>query len=271
MFIPIFLEGRINDTDLLIKTFSVFIIFLLCSFIVYIFNDICDLDDDRTHSEKKSRPLAAGTIPISHAWLLLGGLAAGVIILLAWANLTNDIVILVACYLVANVVYSLGLKRIPVVDLLIVASGYILRLVAGNVAIDTAPNIWVLLVIVPGCLLLVAGKRKFDVALAGENRNSALSSRLYTNRNLSIGLGLAAIATIAAMARLAYLPEMTDRFGEKTMLVFAALVTGVVVRYLFLAVTNEKIGDPARLVFRDWPIFLACLSMIVLAATKIYP
>ena len=138
--------------------------FILASSAVYLANDVVDRDADRAHPTKRRRPVASGELPATDAWiaavlLLAGGLLVAA--LLGWRLL-----VIVALYVALQLLYCLGLKRLPLVELAIVASGFLLRAFAGGAATGVQLTPWFVVAIGSGSLFVVAGKRYSELLLA---------------------------------------------------------------------------------------------------------
>jgi decaprenyl-phosphate phosphoribosyltransferase len=159
------MSGQIGDSDVIRSAAVAFVAFCLAASAVYLINDTLDLESDRAHPRKRTRPLAAGLIGPRTA--LATGAALAVAALLV-ALLANPMLCLViAVYIALFIAYSLALKHEPVLDLVIVASAFLLRAVAGGVAADIPLSEWFLLTAAFGSLFMVAGKRY------GEMRNTS--------------------------------------------------------------------------------------------------
>ena len=143
---------------------AVFWAFLAFNFITsasYVFNDILDVKEDRLHPIKKYRPVASGALPVSIA-------IAEVIILasisLYLAYFLHPIFfVLVVTYFVIQVLYSIFLKDVEVIDILVIASGFILRVYAGAFVIDAHLSVWFLLCVISIALFLASGKRRAEL------------------------------------------------------------------------------------------------------------
>jgi len=140
--------------------------FVAASSAVYLINDVVDAERDRRHPYKKSRPVAAGLLPASHAVVLaicfvLGALGSGMAI--GEPLLTGAI----AIYLVVSFLYSAGLKHVPGAELVCVASGFVLRVVGGAAATHVPPSGWFLLVCSLGALMVAIAKRYTELTVLG--------------------------------------------------------------------------------------------------------
>jgi len=144
-----------------IAVFWAFVAFNFITSAAYVFNDILDVKEDRLHPIKKNRPIASGVLPVSFA-------VAEVVILafisLYLAYFLHPIFfILVVTYFVIQVFYSLFLKNVEVIDILVIASGFILRVYAGAFVIDAHLSVWFLLCVISIALFLASGKRRAEL------------------------------------------------------------------------------------------------------------
>lgn len=182
LFAAIFLTGQIGDQVLLQKVIWAFIAFNFATSATYIVNDVFDVKQDRLHPAKKFRPLAAGKIPIYIAIF-----EAFVLILLAFfisSSLNELFFILISAYLIMQGLYSLGLKNIPVVDILIIATGFILRVYSGAVVIDAHLSVWFLLCVISVALFLASGKRRAELNLLKETNEITRKSLIKYQKEL---------------------------------------------------------------------------------------
>ena len=143
LFVPLLLAHKMLDSQRLLTTILAFFGFSFLASTGYVINDLLDLEADRVHPVKKFRPLAYGTLPVWMAGLIIVPLAAGTL-LLSWLIFPANFAGLLTCYFACSVVYSQYLKRLPVLDVLILAGLYTLRLLAGAVAASVSVSPWLL-------------------------------------------------------------------------------------------------------------------------------
>ena len=143
IFVPLLASHRIFETQLLLNGFLAFIAFGLCASSVYLLNDLLDLPDDRQHPSKYNRSLAAGTFPIIHALFLMPILLIAAFSL-AVLLLPISFVIILAAYYVLTFIYSLWLKRMVMMDVIVLAMLYTIRVVAGATAMSLIATFWIL-------------------------------------------------------------------------------------------------------------------------------
>ena len=149
--------GVIDEPDKLLHTFAGFVAFCLVSSATYLLNDILDVESDRKHPTKCRRPIAAGIVPVPLA------VAMAVVLFIAGVGLAAadnyQLAAVVAGYAVLTTTYSMFLKTIPVLDLVILSAGFILRLLGGAYAADVPVSNWFLIISLFGSLFIAAAKR----------------------------------------------------------------------------------------------------------------
>ncbi len=163
LFGAILLTGTLFETGLLKDVIVAFFAFSFATSATYIFNDLVDAKSDRQHPVKKFRPIAAGRLPMSIAVVEL--LFFVFLSLFVSIYLNQLFFTLILVYLGLQVLYSLGLKNIHVIDILIIATGFIIRVYAGAFVIDAHLSVWFLLCVVSASLFLAAGKRRSEINL----------------------------------------------------------------------------------------------------------
>lgn len=134
VFVALFFDRKLTDPESVLRTLAAFILLCLMSSAVYLMNDLADIENDRQHPTKKNRPLAAGQLnplvaAVAAVVLALGSLVAGFLLStgLGWVLLL---------YLLIQISYTFWLKRVVLVDVLVVSAGFILRIAAGVAVID---------------------------------------------------------------------------------------------------------------------------------------
>ncbi len=166
VFLPIIFNKSFFKYDKLSNAFLAFTAFCLVSSAVYIINDIQDAEKDKNHPVKKNRPIASGAIPIRSAVVIAGML----IVLSVLVNLCIQTFwgcVLVISYLIINVLYSLGLKDQPLIDVVILTSGFIIRVVYGGIVTQIEISRWLYLTIFSGAFYMGLGKRRNEIQKQG--------------------------------------------------------------------------------------------------------
>ncbi len=258
---PLLFGKVLKDPSLALRAAAAIAIFCLVSSAVYLWNDLIDLEKDRAHPRKRLRPIASGALPrktakAAGAGLAVGGLALA--LLLDWRY-----AVVVAAYLAQNLAYSLVLKRLAYVDVLVIASGFLLRVVAGALAIDVHASRWLLLCTALLACFLGFGKRAHELATSGargaEQRAVLSSYHPSLLRALLYGNGLATVIAYTGYT----LAEHTREFFHTTNMVYTVpFVLVGVTRYLSLVGSRPKAESPTEEMLRD-PLFLVNLVVAV--------
>ena len=170
---PMFFSSEMFHSTAVLRGLAAFVVFCLLSSAVYIFNDWRDLESDRAHLKKRSRPLAAGTVSVPTALSLVAALIAGAGILTILLDLPKGFSVTLAIYVAINVSYSLGLKQVPLLELFLVASGFMLRLLAGAYALQVQLSPWITIATATLALLVTVGKRRGDIAQQNDLESAA--------------------------------------------------------------------------------------------------
>lgn len=173
VFAALIFAKKFTDWSAIRLSLFAFILFCLASSGVYLINDVIDFKSDREHPSKKNRPVAAGKISRSVA-VIWGILLLTAALFLSW-KLGFLFFWIVAGYIALNLIYSLWLKRVVIVDIICVALGFVLRVIAGAVVIGVAFSSWLLLCTFFLTLFLAIGKRKSEMLSAGSVTRGVLA------------------------------------------------------------------------------------------------
>lgn len=184
VFLPLLAAHRAFDADSVMFALLGFFCFGLCASGVYLLNDLLDLPADRRHPEKRKRPFAAGTLPLSHGLTLAPFLAVGSFALATWFSL--DFALVLAGYYMLTLAYSLALKRRPMLDVIVLAGLYTVRIIAGIAAIQVAPSFWLLAFSMFIFLSLAILKRYTELLVMRGNGKMMASGRGYAVDDLPL-------------------------------------------------------------------------------------
>lgn len=216
---------------------------------VYLFNDIRDAAADRLHPAKRTRPVASGELSVRAAgWasglLLLGGMAGGFLLAPGFGWLCCG-------YILMQLTYTFGLKRVPFVDVFVVALGFVLRAIAGTLVVHVRLSPWLLLCVFLLALFLALCKRRHErVALEGETATRAVLAH-YTPALLDMQIAITAACVIAAYAMYTLAPETIHRFGNARLGLTIPFVIFGLFRYLHLVYNKEQGGAPEMVLLTD--------------------
>jgi 4-hydroxybenzoate polyprenyltransferase len=176
LFAALIFSGGLLSKTHLTTVILAFIAFSLATSATYIFNDIMDARLDRLHPIKRFRPVASGRLPAGLAAFVM---IFFVIVALFMASNFNELFFLsVTGYVIMQILYSLGLKNMPIIDILIIAAGFVLRVYAGAFVIDAHLSVWFLLCVISAALFLASGKRRAELGVVS-------STKITTRKSLT--------------------------------------------------------------------------------------
>jgi 4-hydroxybenzoate polyprenyltransferase len=245
-----------------------FFAFSLLASAVYVLNDLVDVEADRAHPIKKSRPIASGVVSVvaaKRAFVVLVLVALGLGVGLAW-----QFAVAAATYLVLNLAYSFRLKQVAYVDVLCIAAGFELRVVAGSYAAGVPPSAYLLVVTCLLALFLGFGKRMHElVSQGGEVKTRSVLAQ-YSRRTLTALLYLTALATTATYAIYTLDPLTRAAFGTNYLVVTTAFTLFGVLRFLHLVRRDVKSDSPTEEMLRDKPFLANLLLWVVAVVAVIY-
>jgi len=246
-----------------------FILFCMASSSVYLLNDLRDLEEDRRHPAKRLRPLAAGTIKPAVARIVLVSLLAGSVI--GGFGLKVGFGIVLSTYLLLNVGYSLGLKHVVILDVMVVALGFVLRAVAGAAVIGVPASPWLILCTLMLALLMGFGKRRHELTLLEDQaQNHRRSLEGYSVQFLDLMMTIAAAAAVVMYALYTMADETVLRLGTHNLVLTVPFVIYGIFRYLFLIHKRSGGGDPARVFFTDLPTLVNVGLWVVIVCFILY-
>jgi 4-hydroxybenzoate polyprenyltransferase len=255
---PLVFSKNLFETTMALRTLGAVAAFCALSGAVYAFNDVRDAEDDRAHPTKKNRPVASGALSERGALItaaLLVVLALGGCFALSW-----KLGVVAAGYASMNLAYSLALKKVPVIDVVIIAAGFLLRVTGGAYAIDVPISEWLLACTGLLAALLGFGKRAHELRQAFEAGRDPRATRAalagYSMRFLGSVLGLLAVATCAAYAFYTQDARTLAFFGTRELIWTLPFCIIGIGRFLQLTISKTGSSSPTDAILRDWPFLL---------------
>ncbi|KXK12328.1 MAG: putative prenyltransferase [Chloroflexi bacterium OLB14] len=267
IFAALVFDKQLFVVESFTRTLAGVILFCLISSCVYILNDIVDVEADRQHPEKKNRPIPSGKLPISVAWISL--IAFVVFVFVSAYFLDVQFMWVVIAYFVMNIAYSLWLKHIHILDVLIIAAGFVLRVHAGVTLIEVerfSPWLYVLMTLLS--LFLGFGKRRAELSLlahgAGSHRK-VLDG--YTLPLLDQYIMIVSGTTIVAYALYTFsAPNLPE---NHSMMLTIPFVVYAIFRYLYLIHVENAGGTPEEILLSDRP-FQISMTMWAISVIAVF-
>ena len=269
IFAALVFSRNFDVPSLVLRTAAAFVAFCFISSSHYIFNDLMDLEEDKLHPVKSKRPLASGRLkkgPAVAAMLVLGAAGLG---LAAWLSL--PFLFLGLGYIAIQVLYSVRLKHVVILDIFVIAAGFVIRVVAGGLVIRVSISSWLLICTMLLSLFLAMGKRRHElVILEGAAPNHRPILKEYNIVFLDQMISVVTASTLVAYCLYTISDETIAKLGTRSMIWTVPFVLYGIFRYLYLIHLRSEGGSPEHLIIKDKPLLLdiflwGAASILILA------
>ena len=248
---------------------AAFVLFCALSGAMYLLNDVADREQDRLHPKKRERPVASGrlSVPVAVAVavvLIVAALGASVAISPRFAGVA-------AAYALLLTAYSVWLKHLVLVDVLVVAVGFVLRAVGGAVAIDVEISGWLLICTILLALFLALGKRRHEyLALGAEADRHRPILAEYSAGLLDQMIAVVTASAVTAYALYTMSPETVAKFHTHLLPATLPFVLYGIFRYLYLLYRKDLGGNPSELFLHDAPLLVNTFLWFLVVLVIIY-
>lgn len=261
--------GEAGETAKLLVALQATVAFCFLSSSVYILNDIADRNRDRLHPLKRNRPLASESITLMTAIIILIVMfAAGTILAV---DINTHFVIAGAAYVLLNILYTVALKNVVILDVMAIATGFVLRAVAGAVAVRVVISDWLLIATFVLALFLALGKRRHELTFLNDEATAHRKILgKYSPYLLDQLIGVVTASTVITYLFYTLSPEVGTRLGTGYLFVTIPFVIYGIFRYLYLVHHEQKGGSPTRLLITDRPLLLTVLLWLATVILIMY-
>ena len=245
-----------------------FACFCLASSAAYILNDIIDRQRDRLHPEKCKRAIASGSMGTGSA-LLVAVLCAGGAIIGAFL-LGRAFAVIILMYIVLMVFYSLLLRRIMILDCVVIATGFCLRAVAGAVVVDVFISPWLIICTFALCLFLAFGKRRGEIALLQQDSESFRNTLGgYTTELLAHMIDVTSGLAVVCFLLYAMDDKTLQIHGNNNLVYTTPLVLYCIFRFSSLIQTGKYLG-PVEFILHDLPFQIGFMVWVIASVVIVY-
>lgn len=249
VFAPLFFSLTFNDPEKILSSFYAFLVFCIAASGIYILNDIFDLEEDKLHPEKKYRPLASEQITQKTAYFLMSFLLISSLTLSFFINI--DLLVILSIYIFNNVLYSLKLKHISVLDIVLIALGFLLRVLAGGAVTSIPISMWLIIMTFLLALFLGIAKRREDVILGGKGLKTRKNIDGYNLEFINASMVLMAGVIIVSYILYTVSPEVQEKFKTHNLFYSSFFVVVGILRYMQITFVEENSGNPTNLLYKD--------------------
>lgn len=251
LFVPLFFAGQFFENEKIAHVFLGFLSFSFLASSIYIINDYRDIEDDKKHPEKQHRPLASGRVNKTAALviaivLLIAGAIIGYL-----ADESKKFLFIASIYYVMNMAYSLGLKNVSILDILILSAGFVLRVKGGAVLAEVPLTQWLTIMTFLLALFMALAKRRDDVVLkinTGMEMRKAVKG--YTLEFLNTMLALFCAILIVSYINYTVSAVSYIKFGHRLYYTSLFVIAGIM-RYLQITFVLNKAGSPTDILYKD--------------------
>ena len=262
IFVGIIFSLNLLNFQMWLDVISAFAIFCMLSGSEYIINDIIDVEKDRKHPKKCKRPIASGKLKVSHALLF-----AIILIIVAGGGaylINTQFLVVSITYFLLILFYSLFLKHLIIVDILVISIGFVIRAIAGCLAINVFISPWLVICAFLLALFLALGKRRHELILLAENAKE--HRRILEGYSVEMLDQMISITTGALIISYSLYTFLTDNI---CMMFTIPLVIYGLFRYLFL-VHSKNIGEEPEMLFKDKGMMICMVLWVILVVAILY-
>ncbi len=270
IFLPIFFSLNMLNTTYLEKGIIGFFIFSFISSIVYVINDMKDIEKDKLHPIKKNRPLASGKVKVTEAKIIIGLLCIFAVSLMSLLYIKENnifIFIIPFCYLFLNILYSNGLKNVPIIDVVILVSGFVFRVMYGGVIVNVEVSKYLYLMIIFGSFYLGFGKRRNEMMKNGEKSRKVLEryNESFLDKNMYVSLALAVVSYTLWCVD----PTTISRIGNDYLFWTIPLLM-IILQLYSLDIEGNSHGDPIEVLLGDKKLLITAIIYVIVMGGILY-
>ena len=274
LFAGLIFSRNLVHPSFFLRSLAGFLLFCIASSAIYMLNDACDMERDRLHPVKRSRPLPAGRVSRTQVLAI-----TSVLLVVALAGswmLGRPFFLSMLAFLAVNASYSFFFRSIVVLDAMLIAISFVIRAVAGvmvlrpvEAGIELSP--WLLVCTLFLALFLALGKRRHELGLleahAAEHRASLGA---YSRSLLDQLITVVSAATLIAYAIYTIDPATISKFQSRNLVVTIPFVAYGIFRYLYLIQERNEGGNPSRALYRDGPLLATIASWLLVVVLILY-
>jgi 4-hydroxybenzoate polyprenyltransferase len=266
VFAGLVFSRNLFNQELAAKSFEAFVVFCVLSGMIYLINDIADIEKDKLHDRKKERPLPSGRLKVSVAAVAsVAGTLLG--LYLAWW-IGREFFKIAAVFLALNTVYSFALKRVVLLDVMSISISFVLRAIGGveslvgvDPTIELSP--WLLICTLFLSLFLAFCKRRHELVTLRNAHDHRISLAEYSPALLDQLVGITAGGSLLAYALYTIWPDTVEKFGTTNLVYTLPLVLLGVMRYLYLVYNKQKGGSPSDLLLHEKFLLITVLAWVL--------
>ncbi len=271
VFAPLLFSKHIFEPGYVFNSLKAFFTFCIVSSAVYVINDILDVDSDRAHPRKKYRPIASGEVSVRQA--VVFSIVLLVVAIAAFLFQNSAFIFLTVLYFLTNLLYSLKIKSVVLLDVFFISFGFMLRVLGGAAAIAVPVSSWMVLTTIFISLFLAISKRRAELSQTINNENIEKQRPVLKDYSVEFADQLntiAAAGTIISYALYTVSERTVSTFGTEKLIYTTPFVIYGIFRYMYLMHKKNLGESPTSIVTKDIPIMLNVFCWFVACVLIIY-
>jgi len=269
IFAALFFSRKAFLFDLTLKYVFCFGLFCMLTSAVYIINDIVDKEKDQLHPQKKDRPIASGKIPVKNGFILSLLLEFTALFFSYFINYKFFLICLI--YFILNILYSLKLKKIVIVDIFCIAVGFVLRVIAGSVIGGIFISNWIIICTLMLSLFLGFTKRRHELMFLDDKANFHRPILIeYSTLFLDQMVSVVTASTVVFYILYTLSHDTIEKFHTDKLMYTVIFVIYGIFRYLYLVYKKELGGSPTIALLTDVPLLINVLLWVLTVGILIY-
>ncbi len=262
LFAALVFSRNLLNLKLFVNSALGFICFSFAASSIYLLNDLLDYESDVKHPVKCKRPIASGELSKKHA--AIGACCLAGTSLLGALFLNSSFALVILIYLLTNVAYSIKLKHMVIIDVMVIAFGFVLRVISGGLIIHVSISLWLIVCTTLLSLFLALSKRRHELVLldnkAGGHRKILDEYNPYLLDQM--------ISVVTASTLVAYLlytmdPVTIEKFNSPYIVLTFPFVLYGIFRYLYLVHQKARGGNPTKVLLTDTPLIVNSILWVV--------
>jgi 4-hydroxybenzoate polyprenyltransferase len=273
VFAGLIFSQNIANAELVAKSVQAFIIFCLLSGVIYLINDIADIEKDRIHETKRKRPLPSGRLGIPAA--IVASMLVGILAMLLAYRVSTNFFTVSLVFFVLNFLYSFVLKRVVLLDVVSISLSFVIRAIAGvealvevDATIELSP--WLLVCTLFLSLFLAFCKRRYELTNIAEASTHREALAEYSPMLIDQLVGISAGSAILSYSIYTIWPDTVEKFGTTHLVYTIPLVLLGVMRYLYLVYSKDKGESPSEMLLSEKFILIDVFAWILLVVAIFY-
>lgn len=272
IFAPMIFSLHMYQVSYIGRSVLAFLLFSLVTGCIYVFNDVLDREKDRLHPVKRERPIAAGRLAVRWALALAAALLAVLLLLIAGFN--REFFLITLFYVALNVLYSLFLKRVVIIDIMVIALGFVMRVMIGAAVTAVVLYPWILISTFLLAIFLALIKRRQELLKIQEVHPEAVTRKTLESYNVGMldqMISIATATTLISYIMYVLSPDVQLKFHTSNLYFTVPFVIFGIFRYLFLSYAQGEGESPSDIITSDLPFTLNLLlwvSVFILLVTR---